>query len=202
MDLFAKFNREGIEDRQIDTLIGLSKGIISDGIVNQSEAEFLLTWLIQNYQASKNPLLLNLLNKVEEMLADNFLDEQESMELLNILKSLSGEESSRGELAKPSSLPFCSPKPEVKFKDKNFLFTGTFVYGIRKNCQKLVLELEGQVSKSVTKNLDYLVIGSYVTDSWIHETFGRKIEKAVKYREEGVPLKIISEDLWIKSAGI
>ncbi len=26
MDVFAKFNRKNIQDRQIDTLIGLSKG--------------------------------------------------------------------------------------------------------------------------------------------------------------------------------
>ena len=44
-----------IDDRQIDTLIGLGKGIIADGKVNQLEAEFLQNWLIQSSQVSDNP---------------------------------------------------------------------------------------------------------------------------------------------------
>lgn len=43
MDIFTRFNRKQTEDRQIDTLIGLSKGLIADGKVVQAEAEFLQT---------------------------------------------------------------------------------------------------------------------------------------------------------------
>lgn len=38
MDIYTKFNRQDIEDRQIDTFIGLSKGLIADGRINQKEA--------------------------------------------------------------------------------------------------------------------------------------------------------------------
>lgn len=34
-----------------------------------------------------------------------------------------------------------------------------------------------------------------------HTTFGRKIEKAVSYREKGVPIAIVSEDHWAASLG-
>jgi len=54
----------------------------------------------------------------------------------------------------------------------------------------------------VTKKLNYLVLGSYVTDSWAHETFGRKIEKAMDYRDSGVPLAIITEEHWAKCGGL
>ena len=37
MDLFTRFNRKNIDDRQIDTLIGIRKGLIADGKVNQAE---------------------------------------------------------------------------------------------------------------------------------------------------------------------
>lgn len=63
MDIFTRFNRKNIQDRQVDTLIGLSKGITADGKVDQAEAEFLQTWLIQNSH-SKNPIIINLLEKV------------------------------------------------------------------------------------------------------------------------------------------
>jgi len=38
--------------------------------------------------------------------------------------------------------------------------------------------------------VSHICLGTYVTDSWIHESYGRKIEKAMRYRDEGVPLSI------------
>ena len=62
--------------------------------------------------------------------------------------------------------------------------------------------LGGLNVSGVSKSLDYLVLGTYVTDSWIHESFGRKIEKAVGYRESGVPIVIMSEERWLEAAGL
>ena len=64
MDIFTRFNRKSIDDRQIDTLIGISKGIVADGKIDQSEAEFVMSWLVQSRQASDNPIICNLLDKV------------------------------------------------------------------------------------------------------------------------------------------
>jgi NAD-dependent DNA ligase len=82
------------------------------------------------------------------------------------------------------------------------LFTGTCVFGTRKQCQTAVEELGGLNAKGVTKKLDYLVLGTYVTDSWAHESYGLKIEKAMEYRDSGVPLCIITEEHWIKNGNL
>lgn len=201
MDIFTKFNRKNIQDRQIDTLIGLSKGITADGEVHQLEAEFLHSWLIQNSH-SENPIVINLLIKVSEMLEDGVLDKDESAELLNILHSISGEKTELGELSKSSMLPVCSPLPEIDFSGKSFLFTGTCAFGTRKQCQEAINTLGGENAKGVTKNLDYLILGTYVTDSWVHESFGRKIEKAITYRDSGIPISIVTEEHWISEAGL
>ncbi|WNO10493.1 BRCT domain-containing protein [Teredinibacter sp. KSP-S5-2] len=201
IDLFKKYNQRDIKDRQLDTLIGLSKGISADGTVVQAEAEYLLTWLQQNSQ-TEHPIILNLLNKVTQMLEDGVLDQEESVELHKILEQISGEPTALGELAKTSVLPICSPAPKLRFEDKKFLFTGTFAYGTRKQCQEAIAALGGVSIKNVTKDLDYLILGVYVSDSWAHETFGRKIEKAIEYRDAGVPLSIITEEHWISEAGL
>jgi len=201
MELFTKYNNRNIKDRHVDTLIGLAKGLTADEKVNQSEAEFLMSWLVQN-RHSENPIILNLLDKLSGMLEDNFLDEDESKELLNILKAIGGEASEVGELSKTSTLPLCIPEPKIVFPDNTFLFTGTFAFGTRKDCHNAITELGASSAKSVTKNLNFLVIGSYVTDSWAHESFGRKIEKAVEYRDLGSPIKIVSEEYWLKQAGL
>ncbi|MEW8437597.1 MAG: BRCT domain-containing protein [Candidatus Thiodiazotropha taylori] len=196
MDIFTKFNRKNIQDRQIDTLIGLCKGLVADGNVDQAEAEFLRTWLIQNSQATDNPIILNLLAKIDAMLADGILDSEESQELLALLHQFTGEPSIAGELAKASTLPVDDPLPNVVFEGKLFLFTGTCAFGTRKQCKEVVESLGGVNATGVTKKLNYLVLGTYVTDSWAHESYGRKIEKAMEYRNAGVPLSIITEEHW------
>ncbi len=196
MDMFRKFNRKHIDDRQIDTLIGLSKGLLADGNINQGESEFLLSWLIQNRQSSNNPIILNLLDKVSSFLEDGVIDTDESAELVDILKRISGDSSEIGELLKTSTLPVDDPTPDIIFEDRSFLFTGTCAFGTRKQCQEATEALRGINAKSVTKSLNYLVLGTYVTDSWAHESFGRKIEKAMAYRDQGSPIVIIKEEHW------
>ncbi len=202
MDLFTRFNGNKINDRQCDTLIGISKGLTADGKINQNEAEFLLTWLIQSQQVSSHPIIINLLHKVDSMLEDGILDSEESKELFDILHRITGESSELGEIAKTSSLPIDDPAPLVYFEGKSFLFTGTFAFGSRKQCHEKTKELGGKNSSTVTKSVNYLVLGTYVTDSWAHENFGRKIEKAMSYRDAGVPLAIITEEHWVNSADI
>jgi len=202
MDLFTRFNRKNIDDRQIDTLIGISKGLIADGKVNQAEAEFLMNWLAQSRQASDNPIILNLLEKVSSMLEDGILDADESSELLSILRKVTGEPSEFGEIAKTSSLPIDYPIPPITFDNMSFLFTGTCVFGTRKQCQEATEALGGQNAKGVTKSLNYLILGTYVTDSWVHENYGRKIEKAMNYRAKGNSLVIATEEHWAKEGNL
>ncbi|MDZ7663111.1 BRCT domain-containing protein [Thiohalophilus sp.] len=202
MDIFTRFNRKSIDDRQIDTLIGLSKGVLADGKVDQTEAEFLQNWLAQSRQVTDNPIILNLLGKVDSMLSDGVLDQEESDELMGLLQKISGEKSELGELAKTSSLPVNNPMPDIVFEGNFFLFTGTCAFGTRKQCQEAVKSLGGLNAKGVTKSLNFLVLGTYVTDSWSHESFGRKIEKAIDYRDNGVPLAIVTEEHWAKSGGL
>ncbi|MFY9142283.1 BRCT domain-containing protein [Sulfuricurvum sp.] len=200
MEIFTRFNRKHIQDRQVDTLIGLSKGLIADEKVNQKEAEFLLSWLVQNRYTTENPIILNLLEKVDSMLKDGILDTEESTELLGILKAISGEKSEIGELSKTSTLPINDPMPPITFERTSFLFTGTCAFGTRKQCQDVIESLGGINANGVTKTLNYLILGTYVTDSWAHENFGRKIEKAIEYRDNGIPLVIITEEHWANEA--
>ena len=153
MDLFTKFNRKSIDDRQIDTLIGISKGLVADGKIDQAESKFLLTWLIQSRQTTDNPVIVNLLNKVDAILEDGVLDSEESAELLALLHKINGEPSEIGELAKTTSLPINHPLPPITFEDREFLFTGTCAYGTRKQCQMVIESLGGINAKSVTKSL-------------------------------------------------
>jgi NAD-dependent DNA ligase len=202
LDIFTRFNRKAIDDRQVDTLIGLSKGLLADGKIDLVEGEALRNWLVQNRRISNHPVIVHLYDRITAMFADNVLDQEESHELLITLQQIAGDPTELGEIAKSASLPTCKPAPDVAFPGKNFLFTGTCVFGTRKECQLATEKLGGVCASGVTKSLNYLVLGTYVTDSWAHESFGRKIEKAMMYRNEGVPLSIVTEEHWANFGGL
>jgi len=130
------------------------------------------------------------------MLSDNFLDREEQAELMETLTRFSGADIELGEITKSTSLPLDEPAPIINFPGKRFCFTGTFAFGSRRDCKKAVEE-RGGLYGNLTMSTDYLVLGSYATDSWAHSAFGRKIEKAIQYRDDGRFIKIVSEHHWL-----
>ena len=131
----GRYNSKAMQERQIDTLIGISKGMLADGIVSQEEAEFLQNWLGVNKAAvANNPLLEPLLIRIEKMLEDGVLDEKESKELLTCLQAFSGGPNADGELLLSTELPLDDPPPTVWFEKRRFVFTGRFAYGTRTEC--------------------------------------------------------------------
>lgn len=196
-DRAVKFRGAELAKMATERLAGVAEGIIADGRLEQSEVEAFHKALVRASQ-TPSPLVITLLEKTEEILADGVVDADEARELFDLLQKFVGDDSELGELAKPTNLPLCDPAPAVAVEGKNFCVTGTFEFGNRKACQAAVTDAGGGVTSGVTKNTDYLVIGHYVTSSWKHEKFGTKIELAMEYRERyGKPL-IISEAHWRK----
>ena len=135
---------------------------------------------------------------MNDYLSDNYLDEEEAADLFSTLKGVIGGDFELGEAIKSSSLHYCHPLPEVSFQSKRYSFTGTFSFGKRKECEQAVKEL-GATTGGIAQSTDFLVIGVYATDSWLHSSAGRKILKAVEYRENGFPISIISEPYWVQN---
>lgn len=141
-----------------------------------------------------------LYDRLSVMLSDGILDNNESKELLNLLKSLTGGQLIANEIkSMTTELPLCKPAPDVLFKDKTFCFTGEFVIGTRKTCENIVKDKGGGIKKHPTLKTDYLVVGILGSEDWIHSSFGRKIEVAVNLRDDRkTDIKIISEEHFIK----
>ena len=96
-------------------------------------------------------------------------------------------------------LPF-NPEPRTVHVAGNvFVFTGTGVFGMRKMMQDATVRANGIVERNVTKRTNFLVLGTYVTPAWIHQSFGRKIEKAMEYRASGIGLRIVHEEDWMRA---
>jgi len=193
-----RLNCDRLQSRQIDELIGLARGLIADGAINQSEVEFLEKWLVTNLSVSQQPLIASLYERIRAILADGIADSDECIDLFATLNAFTANDISLGEVAKSTSLPLCHPAPPVFFEGKAFCFTGTFSFGERKHCEAQVVA-RGGAGGSLTKTTNYLVIGAYATESWKHSAFGNKIMKAVDMRSAGVPIAIISEEHWVST---
>ena len=195
LDYLMRYNKKSVSDRSLDQLLGMSEAFLADDKVDQNEAQALHKFLVRTSN-NPHPILSPLLNRVSEMLSDNFLDKEEAEELKGLLKRLTGDDDEIGEMSKSSTLPLCEPPPEISFKDKVFLHTGTFAFGTRSEVEAAVKALGGECKSSVSKKVDFVVLGVYVTDSWIHEKFGRKIEAAMDLRNKTGGPRIVHEPHW------
>ncbi len=190
-------NASRIQDRLIDELIGICRGVIADGVIDESEAIFLGQW-IENHRELADKWPANVVYaRVTEMLMDGVLTSDEQSDLLETLRDLTGEGSPLQEPNQATTLPLDKPEPDVEFSDREFCLTGKFVFGPTGDCEGTIMEIGGTVVSQPTKDTDYLVIGEFCSPDWIHTTFGRSIERAIELREQGSNLKIISERCWV-----
>ena len=194
-ELLNQFGRRRIESRQVDELIGLSRGLTSDGVVNQMEAEFLIGWLAANAGIIDNPIIIQLYRHIDNILSDGVLDKDEAADLLSTLQAFTGGNVELGESLTSTTLPLCHPAPDSQFENQNFCLTGTFTFGGRRQCELEISDRGGRCG-SLTKKTNFLVIGGYATESWKHSTFGLKVMKAIEMKDSGYPIAIVSEEHW------
>jgi len=196
----TNLNAKDIADRKTDELVGICRGLIADNTVNKEEAKFLMQWIESNKERAPIYPFSILYKRLSEMLEDNILDEDEQSELLDILTKITGGDTLADNIESMSTtLPLSNPAPDITINGNTFVFTGVFNSGARKDLEQLVKDLGGHVGKSVTKSTNCLVIGEIGSKDWKHSSFGRKIEKAVQYRDElKVDISIVMESHWIK----
>lgn len=196
-EFYKRVGQRRIASRQVDELVGIARGLIADGKIHEAEVAFLQKWLAANSAICEQPLIRVLYQRVDEILADGLVDEDERQDLFDTLSRFSNRDFELGEVLKPATLPLDDPPPALSFEGKRFCFTGTFNYGKRKDCEDAVLERGGTVG-TISKKTGFLVIGAYATESWKHSSFGTKIIKACELRDGGTPLAIVSELHWVQ----
>lgn len=183
--------------RSLDELIGLCKGVLADGALTAAEASYILNWLDANPDAAREWPADVLYEQLKRTVTPQELNPSDEEGLVDLLLQITGRPMNAAIPENmPTTLPLDSPAPPVLFDGRGFCFTGKFSRGSRRECEAHVLERGGVVLDSVTRALNYLVIGSVGSRDWLHSSFGRKIQKAVHYRSTGTDLRIISEDHW------
>lgn len=196
-----RFNADNNARKAVDQLSGICAGILADGVVTPREAEFFADWIRKTAPLEPVWPFTDLLARVNRIFADGQCDDEEREELKAVMKSICGdttEASPGGPLS--SSLPLDCPLPDpVIFSNQRFAITGKFAFGTRRRVIEAI-ETKGGMAIDTAPGRDcgYLVIGFFASRDWIHANYGRKIEHAVKLRESGSGISIISEEHWKK----
>ena len=72
-------------------------------------------------------------------------------------------------------------------------------YGPAHACEREVNELGGTCERVVNRRTSYVVIGALSADDWSQADFGHVVDEVVLYRQRGVPISVITEDLWVSA---
>jgi hypothetical protein len=195
--LTASFNQARRTERDISELLGLAKGLLADGGISVEEADLLRAWVSAHPDAAEKWPIRRLAERLTGIYADGRVDEEERLDLADLLKKLLGGETGiLGDTDTATALPLDRPAPTLVWTGRVYVFTGQMAFGPRRECEKHVMMFGGICEARLTLRTNYLVIGTFGSRDWVHTAFGRKIEKAVEYRESGQPIAIVSEDHW------
>lgn len=157
--------------RMLIRLTGIIEGIICDGSIEKKEIEYLQKWLNDHS---------NLKGNYQYDVA---------------LQALSGDKDITSTLASIVD-PIennTETVSEINLSGKIVCITGEFESGTRNEIEQRLSDLGAEISPSVVKMLDYLIVGGQGSTSWSCGNYGTKVKKALEMQEKGRKVKIIRE---------
>jgi NAD-dependent DNA ligase len=189
----------------LQELEGILHGLLADNILTDTEIEKLSEWMddhdflkgtypydeVYSLLVSvkqdgvispdeKNMLIAFFANFIDTKLSYNINEDE--------MKSLKEKYSIEG---------ICAVSPEITLENKTFSFTGASHRANRNEIAEIITNKGGIFNNNVTKKTDYLIVGAAGNPCWAFACYGRKIEKAIKLRKEGLKLIIVHEnDFW------
>lgn len=91
---------------------------------------------------------------------------------------------------------------EHLFYGQNIVFTGKLQYFIRDEAERRVKVIGGECPNSLTKKTNYLVVGVQTPSQVGADGLSEKQRKAIKYKEEGIDIELLSETEFIDIMGL
>ncbi len=175
-----QWNRPHIVARAASELQGMAAAVIYDGVVDNDEIIMLYKWLTQYEEECHEWPMRDLKRLIEDICEDGIVTSEERRQLFTFLKTFA---------TGPNENPLVDgiyDDVDVVIPDNVFLFTGKMRFGPRKKAELAVLERGGQLaaSKSVTREVNYLVCGDLGNVNFRQSRYGNKIARALELRED------------------
>lgn len=156
-----------VETIATQKLQGILNGLIADQELNEVELLSLQQWLYQNdYLKGHYPYDV-LCNKVEKILEDGVVSEEEQTELKTIFNDLIN--------------PIENLKKQIiVFDNRAFCLTGDFEYGPKSSVAEYIISKGGVIHDKPKKATNYVVVGGQGSSAYSNGTYGTKVKKAME----------------------
>jgi len=183
----------------LQILQGICHGILSDGEVADTEIYKLEEWVIENEHLNSYYPYDEIRSLILSITSDHKIDHEERLLLTAFfhqfadIHTLSTKDHIEEATANTKISALCTSEPNISFDGTIFCFTGVMKRGIRKDIEEKVIQLGGQISDTLTRKTDYLIVGDNGNQAWAFACYGRKVEKALNLRKEGHTIMIVHE---------
>jgi NAD-dependent DNA ligase len=187
-------------NKAMELLLGMVTGMVADDHLHDQEILLLNHWLLTAEDLLNQWPASVISQKVRMVLADGVITDEERLHLLGVLKGFAVADFAGTGQVSPSviALPF-DHDAVVVLRGSVVCHTGAFTFGTRAACEALTERAGGVSVASISRRTQYLVVGSNVSPDWKHTNYGRKIEAAVKLRDGGVSIALVSEEQWLSA---
>jgi NAD-dependent DNA ligase len=192
-----------IYDRGMDALraalgrlLTIAERLPSEEAAGSDDWEALKNSLAENSVPSRRFPVDVIHDEIHAVLAARGVAEEKRSYLIKILKDLlAAPERELLARAWVSDIGYDSAA-EIDFSNRRFCLTGDFIHGPRRRCDAEIRERGGLIAASVSQRVDFLVVGSLGSVEWKRGNFGAKIERAMYYKGQKLPMKILREAAW------
>lgn len=184
---------------EMHILQGLCHGILSDGVINDTEIYGLKEWIEKNKHLKNHYPYDEIHTLLLNITADKIVTDQER----NILKAYFNEfvkiETSelRNKIENDiQDIPITSlysTEFDVEISGFNFCLTGIMQRYSRRDLEREIQKHGGSVKKTVTESTNYLIVADSGNPAWAFNCYGRKVEAALNLRKKGHNISIIHE---------
>lgn len=183
-------------------LHGIMGGIGADGIVNREELDALSAWMEEHEHLRSCWPYDELETLIMDTMKDGKIDKREHERLVLYFGQFVNMKGQRAiaipeDRQKETVRGVCATCPEIEFNLRCFCFTGKSQRMSRPQLAEMITVRGGSFSKSLSKDVHYLIIGADGNECWTYACYGRKVERAVELRRKGAPLLLVHEfDFW------
>ena len=195
----------------LQRLHGIIHGIMANNQLTDEEINSLLVWL-KEYDYLRNTYPFEeIYSLVSSVSADGIITEDERntlraffAEFIDLRESYNLNEHELNDLrARYSIQGICAYHPNIEIPNHLFCFTGASTRATRKEISTIVTSAGGKFTDSITKKVEYLVVGAEGNPCWAYSCYGRKIEKVMEMRKAGSTILIVNEnDFWNVVEGV
>lgn len=190
------YNSATADMQRLHAIVG---AIAVDGEINEIELRGLSEWLDEHDHLKTCWPYDEIRSLVTNVLADGKINEKEHRLIHGFFTEFITHFDERTItvplLAENTTLTgLCAVCPDISFTETTFCFTGESKRFSRSALTDLVTTHGGRVIGSVSRKLNYLVIGAEGNPCWTYACYGRKVEQAVELRKKGARITIVHEN--------